>query len=562
MGKVKAARKRFSRRSFLAAAGVVGSGLATGDLLAACGGSNPAGRGGSNTLGQLAGVLPDYVPVYYAKPDMPAVTGPAGVSSPPAYLHWPGRQVRAIASPPSSGTVTAMTPAWWPIPPSQNPYYDAVDKRLGATVTFEIVNGNDYGAKVAAMLAGKQLPDMYVIPFYVAPPGFLEAVTSLFADISDHIKGNKIKKFPFLANLPTPWWQYCAFNNRIYAVPFTAGNWGLLPYYRKDIFDKLGVGPPKSADELYKLAKTVTDPGAGRWAVGDIFQEVQRIFGVPQDWRIETSGALTYFIETPEFEQAVAFMARFYREGLVHPSVVSGDNSQAKTLFESGRMLIYTDGEGAWHEALERNRPSNPSFDMQAYPAFSHDGKAKPFYPLNPPQGIMTFFNKNLSAQRIDELLAICNWCAAPLGTEEYTLQTYGLRGLDWTPGPGGVPQETDEGSREVTYTYGFLAGKPNFISEPQYPDFVRNMYRWQADTIQYGVRSPLYGLNIVEPGPISAMKSQQPGHSNSTPFDNKVGDILHGRAPLSDLKSAVQTWRQSGGEQYRAFYRKILQGK
>jgi putative aldouronate transport system substrate-binding protein len=551
-----------TRRTFLAASAAAGVGLTLADLVAACGGPTATTGAGSNTLGQLAGVLPDYVPVSYVKPDFPAVVGPANVPSAPAYLKWPTKTVRAISTPPASGSATAMTPAWWAIPPSPNAYYDAVNKRLGAAVNFQIVNGNDYGTKVAAMLAGKQLPDMYVIPIWNFPPGMLEAVTSLFADLTDHIKGSNVRKYPFLANLPTGSWQYGAFNNRLYGIPFPNGLYGVAPFYRKDIFDKLGVGPPKTADELYKLAKTVTDPKANRWAAADIFIEVQRIFGVPEDFRVESNGKLTYMIETPEYEAAVAFMTRLFHDGLVHPSVVGGDNSQVKTLFESGRLLMTTDGLGAWHEALQRNRPSNPAFNMQAWPLFSHDGKATPFQSLGTPTGIMMFLNKNLSSDRIHELLAIANWCAATIGTEEYTLLQYGVEGVHWTPGANGVPKPTDQGTREVTYTYGFLAGKPDMISEPQYPDYVRDNYHWQADAVKYAVKSPLYGMNIQVPADISAAKSQGPNKSNGTAFDNKVTDIVHGRAPVSDLKGAVQSWLQTGGSQYKGFYESILAKK
>jgi putative aldouronate transport system substrate-binding protein len=548
-----------TRRTFLAATAAAGAGLTMADLLAACGGPTTASKGGSNSLGQLAGVLPDYVPVNYVKPDFPSVTGPANVPSAPGYLRWPSKTVRAIAGPVATGSVTAMTPAFWAIPPSPNAYYDAVNKRLGANVTFEIVNGGDYGTKVSAVLAGKQVPDMYVIPTWNNPPGFLEAVTSLFADLTDHVKGGNIRKYQFLANLPTGSWQYSAFNNRIYGIPFPNGLFGVVPYYRKDIFDKLGVGPPTSADELYNLAKTVTDPRANRWALGNVWLEIERIFGVPQDWRIESNGHLTYNIETPEFEAAVAFMARLYRDGFVHPTVVAGDTSQDKTLFEAGRALIYTDGIGAWSEALVRNRPSNPSFNMQGWPLFSHDGKATPFQPLSTPTGIMTFLNKNLSSNRIQELLAIANWSAATIGTDEYTLAQYGVEGVHWTPGAGGAPQPTPQGTREVTYTYSFLAGRPDQVSSPVYTDYVRDNYHWQANAVKYAVKSPIYGLNIQEPAQVSAAKPKGPNNTQGIPFDNKLTDILHGRAPVSDLKGAVQNWRQTGGDQYRAFYAGIL---
>src|SRR5215469_13592911 len=158
-----------SRRTFLAATAAAGAGLTMADLLAACGGPSNAVKGGSNTLSQLAGVLPDYIPVNYVKPDFPAVTGPAGVASPPAYLKWPAKQVRALANTVATGSVTAMTPAFWPIPAQPNAYFDAVNKRLGASVTFSIIDGSDYGAKVTTVLAGKQLPDMYVVPTWNYP---------------------------------------------------------------------------------------------------------------------------------------------------------------------------------------------------------------------------------------------------------------------------------------------------------------------------------------------------------------------------------------------------------
>lgn len=551
-----------SRRTFLAAAAAAGVGLSMADLLAACGGNSTASKGGSNTLSQLAGVLPDYVPVSYVKPDFAPVEGPAGVFSPPAYLKWPAQQVRALSGTVSSGSVTAMTPAFWPIPPQPNAYFDAVNKRLGANVTFQIVDGNDYGTKVSAQLAGKQIPDMYVIPTWNYPPGMLEAVTSLFADVTDHLKGSNIRKWKFLANLPTGAWQYGAFNNRLFGIPFPNGLYGVAPFYRKDIFDKLGVAPPKNSDDLLKLGRTITNPKANQWAFGDIWLEVSRMFAVPQDFVVDSGGKLTYYVETPQFESAVAFAAQLYKEQLIHPTIVAGDTTQAKTLFESGRMLVYTDGVGAWHEALERNRPNNPSFNMQAWTLFSHDGKSTPYQSLGTPGGIYTFLNKNLPASRIDELLSICNWCAATIGTEEYTLRLYGVEGVHWTAGAGGVPQPTAQGTTEVTYTYGFLTGVPDAISEPQYPDFVRDSYHWQADSVKFAVKSPLYGLNVQEPADISGFRPQGPNAQNGTALDNKVTDILHGRAPVSDLKPAVQSWLQNGGNQYKQYYESILSKK
>ena len=104
-----------------------------------------------------------------------------------------------------------------------------------------------------------------------------------------------------------------------------------------------------------------------------------------------------------------------------------------------------------------------------------------------------------------------------------------------------------------------FLAGKPDMVSHPVYSDYVKDSYHWQASSVKYAVKSPIYGLNVQEPANISQFKPHGANQTNGIPLDNKVTDILHGRAPVSDLKYAVQSWRQSGGDQYRAFYASIL---
>src|SRR2546430_9473502 len=85
-----------TRRKFLTATAAVGAGLTMADVLAACAGPTGATKGGSNTVGQLAGLLPDYVPLNIAKPDMPSVVVPSGASSPPAFLNGPSKLTRAI----------------------------------------------------------------------------------------------------------------------------------------------------------------------------------------------------------------------------------------------------------------------------------------------------------------------------------------------------------------------------------------------------------------------------------------------------------------------------------
>jgi putative aldouronate transport system substrate-binding protein len=393
-----------------------------------------------------------------------------------------------------------------------------------------------------------------VIPTWNFPPRFGELVPPLFADLTDHVKGDAVRKYQFLANLPTASWQYCTFAGRIFGVPFPVSL--LTPeaaYYRKDLFDKLGAAPPKNTDDLLKLGSQLTDARANRWAFGDIFFEVMRMFGAPVRWRKNSDGSLSQQIETPEYAEAVGFMRKLYQGGFVHPTIVAGDTSQDKDLFESGRTLVYTDGGGAWHEAIARQRPSNPAFNMQIFPLFAHDG-GRPIVWPNDPTTIMMFVNKNLPADKVDEMLRIANFAASTIGSEENFLVQYGVDGVHVRRGPDGSPLPTDQGKKEVTLTYSFLAGRPDSIVSPDYPDYVQDSYKWKAAAARYVDKGPFYGLRVEEP----AQLTQAGLHKT---FDDKVKDILRGRAPLTDLKPALDAWRQGGGDQLRQFYGKLLAG-
>ncbi len=42
-------------------------------------------------------------------------------------------------------------------------------------------------------------------------------------------------------------------------------------------------------------------------------------------------------------------------------------------------------------------------------------------------------------------------------------------------------------------------------------------------------------------------------------PTEDKMTDIKRGRRPLSDLDSVVTEWRNTGGDEAREFYAKVL---
>jgi putative aldouronate transport system substrate-binding protein len=547
------------RRSFLRLAGLTAAAAASGGLLAAC--STPTtrrpGSGGATAAAadQLGSLIPAYIPFAGVKPDVPGTVsnlpGVPGVGG--GFTTYPATLADGVPQKMGKGvSYTAMTPLWGPPPPGlpDNQYFVACNEDIGATVQFQIADGNTYGDKATARLAGGDIPDMMVIPQWEIDKmaDFNVAVDKAFEDLTPHLKGDAIKKWPMMANIPSPSWEFGVFNGKLMGVPFPTEPFPLALLYRKDIVDDHGWAMPKTADELHALGKEMTAPKAKRWAFGDIHEMVWQIFRVPQEWRYE-NGRLIYKYETPEWEESIAFMRKLFSEGLIHPGIVGNRNQNEKDLFGSGQITIYRDGLGAWKELLQQHRGKNPDFAIGAVPVFAADGGTPIIY-HNQPAGIYTFVKKGLDQAKLDEIFGILNWCAAPFGTKEYELQTYGVEGKHFTRGDGNVPEFTDLGRKEVQPTYIFLGGRPIYTDWVTFPDGVRANVEWQNASFQYIEKTPFDGLRIQRPSKMNGL---------TVPTEDKFTDVMRGRRPVSDVKKIAAEWAKDGGDEARDFYMKVL---
>ncbi|MER5426656.1 extracellular solute-binding protein [Streptosporangium roseum] len=548
-----------SRRGFLGLVGLSAAAVAGGGLLGGCSAPSGPRPGSGGATAAAADKLTSLTPTYTAfpgvKPDLPGTVstlpGVPDVSG--GFTSYPADPAAALPRKAGrGGTYKAMTPLWGPPPPglADNSYFQAVNAEIGATVEFQITDGTVYGDKTIARLAAGDVPDIMVIPSWEIDKmaDFNTAVDKAFEDLTPYLQGDKVKPYPLLANLPTAAWQWSVWNDKLMAVPFPTEPYPFGLLYRKDLFDKNGWNAnPKSADELYQLGKEITDPKAKRWAFGSIHEMMWPTFRVPQDWRYE-SGKLVHKYETPEFEQMLAFMQKVFKEGLVHPNVTSSKGANEKDLIGAGQILVYRDGLGGWKELLQQHRGKNPDFAIGVFPVFAHDG-GKPLMYHGTAAGIFTFVKKGLPKEKVEEILSILNWTAAPFGTKEYELATFGVEGKHFTRGGNGIPEPTDLGRKEVAYTYGFLGGRPLYV-DWSYPDAVKLNLEWQNATFPFIEKAPFDGIRIQRPSKYSGLQ---------IPTEDKFTDIMRGRRPIGDVKQIVTEWRRDGGDEARDFYMKVL---
>ncbi|MBB6118339.1 extracellular solute-binding protein [Nocardiopsis algeriensis] len=535
-----------TRRRFLGMAGAAAV-LSSGVLPACSSGSGGSGGGSASEATSLDGLIPTYIPFEGVSPDIPGVGG-----APDGFTAYPTEFVPAVPEPRGrGGHYTAMTPLWGPVPPGlgNNSFLDHVNERMGTTVEFNFQDGNTVIDKMNAVIAGRDVADITMIPDWVVNliPQFNRAVGELFEDLTPHLAGDAAAAYPLLANLDSDAWRWNVFNGKLQGVPWPAepfGNWVL---YRRDLLEEYGLEAPASPDDLFAIGEEVNDPDNNRWAFGDFNLTMRQIFGAPKQWRYE-NGELVHMFETEEWRASIEYMRKVFDAGLVHPDIVAkGDN--AKELLNSGQILFNQDGIGAWHEAYGQMLGDSPDFRLDLMPVFGAQG-GDPVLHGNDPSAQSVFVRKGMDPEQVEEVLNVINFCAAPYGTREYMDYRYGAEGVHHELDDQGAPQLTDLGHKEVNDGYYFISGRPQAVTESQYPDFVQWKTDWYNHAVQYAEEDPFAGIRIQRPERFSAAE---------TPMADKVEDIIRGREGLDQLDQAVADWRRDGGDEGREFYLEVL---
>jgi len=535
-----------NRRSFLSAAVSVAGAAAMAPLLTACGdGGNR--KTGANTDAGLKAALPAYVPSTFVKPDVPSVAGGADVATDPAFLTYPASPAPSVSGVPGKGgSYTAITPLWGTVPPVGNSFYQAMNKALGVELTMKPVDGNNYDTIIATMTAAKQLPDWIQLPTWWNANFNTGGLTGgQLADLTPYLAGDKIKKYPNLAAIPTGAWQVGVWGDKLYGIPSFSSAF-VVPgaiYHRRDVLEARGISGDqvKSADDLMNIGKELTDAKRGVWAFDDIWTYMYTNWGAPQKWKVD-GGKLIHAYETQEYLEALDWHYRLATSGYVHPDALAGNNANGTTRFYSGQVLIQGGGTGGWNLSDHQSgTAADKNYRRGAFNVLAADGKSKPVAYMGAATGIISYLNADLKPAQIEELLAVANYLAAPYGTTEYTLVNFGVEGVHHTR-VNGVPTFTDEGKKDVqAQTFVFLASPPAVISNPGGEKITKDYAAWQAANVKTLVKPPFWGMNITMP-------QAQTTALAAKAVEDAIKDCYHGKKKVSEVQEAIANWKSSGG--------------
>ena len=588
-----------TRRALLRVATVV-----AGSLLAACSSPSPASAPTSTSGGLAAAPTSPPKPTAAAAPtsaapttSSAATTTAAGATTgtaaaransaganadgvipspaadvPEAYLKLPP-QFQSVAAVPGKGSkVTAAFISYNPpVPPrDQNLYWQELEKRLGILYEPNIIPADSYREKMAALVAGGDLPDLTGVEQLNAPDLLKTVNQGAFTDLTSYLDGDALKSYANLAKIPDYAWRNVRIKKKIYGVPIPRFIPDRALYFHEDWLQKLGAQKPKNADEFLNLMVRFTkeDPAghgkADQFGLGGYgsasgglwyaFPFFTMMFRAPHTWRANPDGTLTHQFETPEYRNAIEFMKRLNDAGVYHPDAASMTIQQAKDAFLAGQFGGYADGWNGIQSARFNFRkidPNNPAAAILVPPGFDGRNPA-----VERSQGFfgMTCIPAKIGKdqERVKELLRIIDYAQAPFGSEEYMFLRFGLPGVHYELQDGG-PVLNDRGRTEIGSLSSGIGRRNDIFYYPDAPDDARLMQQWCKEQVQYGIDNPTYGLY----SPTAIAK----GSELQALTVDRMTSIISGREPLSIFDTFVSDWRSRGGDQIRKEYEQELKG-
>jgi putative aldouronate transport system substrate-binding protein len=261
---------------------------------------------------------------------------------------------------------------------------------------------------------------------------------------------------------------------------------------------------------------------------------------------LQSDGKLIKNFETAEFKEAVGFVRDLWTDGVYHPNTAQyTSNVVARGEFSAGKWAVWHDAFNVgWSDAWRRARQGPAQFDVHLLNPFpAHDGGKAAQFIGSGTLGATSI--KKGSPERIKELLRIMNYLAAPFGSQEDLLLSFGVEGADYTLDARGNPVLTDRGNPDANYVpWKYITQRPPVLYQPDIPDFAQRVSDAENVLLPIGVADPTVGF-------VSDTAVTRGIVLNATAMDG-IRDIIAGRRPLADLDQIARDWRSGGGDQIR----------
>lgn len=521
---------RLGRRTVLGGAALAGVAASLG--LSACGKDEPTpeeeAQGNKNVLPAYKKLTPK------VSPDQP---GDEFVQD--FYSAYPNPTFKAVNHETGKGgDLTAMILTYGPPPTplGKNPYWQEMNKRLNVNFKPDIVPATDYIQKFSTVIGGGgELPNLIQVPTFMALPRVQQLIDSRFLDLSEQLGGDAIASYPNLANLPSYAWQNAIAKGRIWGVPVVRAVFPNLFRYRKDISATKGFQEvPKTEEGFIEWAKAVSDPGKQQYALGNSFglawmltETLEAMYQAPNNYYLE-GGQLRQNIDHDGWWQAMELLKKLWGAKVIHPDTPTMTQPQVMANLFNGKVVACEDGQASLSEISKY-----PNVTLATRPTWTKDGSKTH---VRKGSGIFSVLAiEKGQKDRTQELLNILDYLAAPFGSEEYTLTTFGLANTHHKLENGSpVPNQDKAADLGVNYKYVVAPPGVMYAADKQQQDLWKDVQATQRELAKGLVEDPCAGLKS---------DAQEKAGKYSQAIADARNEYVLGRKPLSDVRAATDAY-------------------
>jgi putative aldouronate transport system substrate-binding protein len=206
--------------------------------------------------------------------------------------------------------------------------------------------------KFDAMVASGKLVDM----MFLAGTGLADLVNQgAIADIKDiweRTASDLVKEKKKYANDSRNWFHVLRNGgSEVYGIPFNHGpayNVDNLGWIRKDLLDEAGLSVPETLDQLETALYAFKDKGLTEYGINccknlvtwyNSLDPIFAAYGVmPTFWMKRGSTPLTYGSTLPEVKDVLARLAKWYKDGIIHPDYYTFGEGDADANITSGKV--------------------------------------------------------------------------------------------------------------------------------------------------------------------------------------------------------------------------------
>lgn len=472
---------------------------------------------------------------------------------------------------------------------TNNPMTRRLEEHLGIKYTIHSQGGWDaYRADIAA----NNLPDMWNtgvgdVETFIRN-GVLEDITDIWEARASSLTKEK-KLWP-----DGKWWSVVRADNRIYGIPFWWGpryNTDMMWFVRQDWLEKVNLTVPAdpTLDDMERIMRAFVDAGLAQTGISFIggflsyVYAIDPIFGafgtMKGYWLKAPDGSLEYGSIRPGMKDALALLARWYKDGLIDPDFFSKDEGKAGDMFAGEQIgMVFAPFWGYATAKMwpieEKNPGALQAFLLPKGPTGLR-GHAAGAYDVGP----CVVFRKGIDKRKIEAAIEELNW-SIDMHVNWIQYQQYGAANNDgaFVEGYEYVWNEAGDGLEPGKYDTWRYTTQVTAGSFPYnvYPDYQLDVYReirkwYEADPStlnaaqRFLIREPKFKLRVKGYFEVIDMKSKLDGYLNEfwgpqsdnyrklmnelNKLENTVfQEIVIGKQPVDAFDNFTREWTSIGG--------------